>query len=131
MTSQSLAGAAEETSRQVQSVSAASEQAGVNVQTVRYYERRGLLPEPERRESGYREYTPDCLERLQFIRRSQELGFTLSEIEEREDDKLDEAYRLGMGYLDKLPTGDTIVDSYTQCSMIGGMASAPWCTSAV
>ena len=56
--------------------------AGVNVQTVRYYERRGLLPEPERRESGYREYSPDCLERLQFIRRSQELGFTLSEIEE-------------------------------------------------
>lgn len=56
--------------------------AGVNVQTVRYYERRGLLPEPARRESGYREYTPDCLERLQFIRRSQELGFTLSEIED-------------------------------------------------
>lgn len=56
--------------------------AGVNVQTVRYYERRGLLPEPDRRESGYREYTPDCLERLHFIRRSQELGFTLSEIEE-------------------------------------------------
>lgn len=56
--------------------------AGVNVQTVRYYERRGLLPEPQRRASGYREYTPDCLERLQFIRRSQELGFTLSEIEE-------------------------------------------------
>ncbi len=55
---------------------------GVNVQTVRYYERRGLLPEPERRESGYREYTLDSLARLQFIRRSQELGFTLSEIEE-------------------------------------------------
>lgn len=57
-------------------------EAGVNVQTVRYYERRGLLPEPERRESGYREYTPECLERLRFIRRSQELGFTLAEIEE-------------------------------------------------
>ena len=56
--------------------------AGVNVQTVRYYERRGLLPEPERRESDYREYTSDCLERLHFIRRTQELGFTLSEIEE-------------------------------------------------
>ena len=59
-----------------------AKKAGVNVQTVRYYERRGLLPEPERRESGYREYTPDCLERLQFIRRGQELGFTLVEIEE-------------------------------------------------
>jgi MerR family transcriptional regulator, copper efflux regulator len=56
--------------------------AGVNVQTVRYYERRGLLPEPERRASGYREYTADNLERLQFIRRAQELGFTLAEIAE-------------------------------------------------
>lgn len=56
--------------------------AGVNVQTVRYYERRGLLPEPARWASGYREYTAGCLERLRFIRRSQELGFTLGEIEE-------------------------------------------------
>jgi MerR family transcriptional regulator, copper efflux regulator len=56
--------------------------AGVNVQTVRYYERRGLLPEPERRASGYREYTGGMLARLQFIRRGQELGFTLAEIEE-------------------------------------------------
>ena len=57
-----------------------AKQAGVNVQTVRYYERRGLLPEPDRRASGYREYSPDCLQRLQFIRRTQELGFTLAEI---------------------------------------------------
>lgn len=56
--------------------------AGVNVQTVRYYERRGLLPEPERRPSGYREYGPDVLDRLRFIKRAQELGFTLSEIGE-------------------------------------------------
>lgn len=56
--------------------------AGVNVQTVRYYERRGLLPEPERRPSGYREYGPGTLDRLHFIRRAQELGFTLTEIRE-------------------------------------------------
>ncbi|HSJ26480.1 MAG TPA: heavy metal-responsive transcriptional regulator [Longimicrobiales bacterium] len=56
--------------------------AGVNVQTVRYYERRGLLPEPERQASGYREYGADSLDRLQFIRRAQELGFTLAEIQE-------------------------------------------------
>lgn len=56
--------------------------AGVNVQTVRYYERRGLLEEPARRASGYREYTPATLERLRFIRRAQELGFTLTEIAE-------------------------------------------------
>lgn len=57
-------------------------EAGVNVQTVRYYERRGLLPEPERLDSGYREYTGDGLQRLRFIRRAQDLGFTLSEIHE-------------------------------------------------
>ncbi|HEX3157928.1 MAG TPA: heavy metal-responsive transcriptional regulator [Gemmatimonadaceae bacterium] len=56
--------------------------AGVNVQTVRYYERRGLLEEPQRRDSGYREYEPDALDRLRFIRRAQELGFTLTEIGE-------------------------------------------------
>src|SRR5690554_4508377 len=55
--------------------------AGVNIQTIRYYERRGLLTAPVRLESGYREYTPACLERMRFIRRAQDLGFTLSEIE--------------------------------------------------
>lgn len=58
-----------------------AKRAGVNVQTVRYYERRGLLVEPVRLPSGYREYTEDCLARLQFIRRAQGLGFTLSEID--------------------------------------------------
>ena len=55
---------------------------GVNVQTVRYYERRGLLPEPKRRASGYREYPESDVARLGFIRRAQALGFTLSEIED-------------------------------------------------
>jgi MerR family copper efflux transcriptional regulator len=56
--------------------------AGVGVQTVRYYERRHLLPTAARRASGYREFGPAALERLRFIRRAQELGFTLSEIAE-------------------------------------------------
>ena len=56
--------------------------AGVGVQTGRYYERRRLLPPATRRASGYREFTPVALERLRFIRRAQELGFTLSEIAE-------------------------------------------------
>jgi MerR family transcriptional regulator, copper efflux regulator len=56
--------------------------AGVNVQTVRYYERRGLLAAAARRPSGYREYTDKSLDRLLFIRRAQELGFTLAEIED-------------------------------------------------
>ena len=57
-------------------------EAGVNVQTVRYYERRRLLPAPARRASGYRAYDAAALARLRFIRRAQELGFTLAEIAE-------------------------------------------------
>ena len=59
-----------------------AQRAGVNVQTVRYYERRGLLDDPRHRGVGYREYTAATLDRLRFIRRAQELGFTLAEIEE-------------------------------------------------
>lgn len=63
-------------------ISELAQRAGVNVQTVRYYERRGLLDDPRNRGVGYREYGEATLDRLRFIRRSQELGFTLSEIEE-------------------------------------------------
>jgi MerR family copper efflux transcriptional regulator len=59
-----------------------AKRAGVNIQTVRYYERRGLLHDPRRRSAGYREYTDATLERLRFIKRAQELGFTLTEIGE-------------------------------------------------
>lgn len=57
-----------------------AKQAQVNVETVRYYERRGLIPEPHRRESGYREYSQEAVARLQFIKRAKELGFSLKEI---------------------------------------------------
>lgn len=57
-------------------------QAGVAIDTVRYYERAGLLPEPPRRESGYREYPADTVKRLRFIRRAKALGFSLPEIGE-------------------------------------------------
>jgi len=56
--------------------------AGVHVETLRYYERRGLLPEPPRRASGYREYPETAVGLVRFIRRAQALGFTLAEIEE-------------------------------------------------
>ena len=59
-----------------------AKQAKVNIETIRYYERRGLLPEPQRRASGYREYSTDDVIRLRFIKRAQELGFTLKEIAE-------------------------------------------------
>jgi MerR family mercuric resistance operon transcriptional regulator len=56
--------------------------AGVNVQTLRYYERLGLLEEPHRRASGYREYPDETVFQIRFIKRAQELGFSLKEIEE-------------------------------------------------
>lgn len=54
--------------------------AEVGVETIRYYEKRGLLAEPRRAPSGYRRYSPDALRRVQFIRRAKDLGFTLREI---------------------------------------------------
>lgn len=56
--------------------------ADVGVETIRYYERRGLLAQPPRRTSGYRQYPPRAVRRVRFIRRAQALGFTLKEIED-------------------------------------------------
>lgn len=56
--------------------------AQVNVQTIRFYERQGLLPRPPRTAAGYRSYEASDLERVIFIQRNQELGFTLAEIQE-------------------------------------------------
>ncbi|RMH40478.1 MAG: MerR family transcriptional regulator [Deltaproteobacteria bacterium] len=65
--------------------------AGVHVETLRFYERRGLLPKPPRRRSGYRQYPPDAVRIVRFIKRAQRLGFTLDEIAEllalRDDDR--------------------------------------------
>ena len=57
-----------------------AKRAGVNLETVRYYERIGVMPEPRRTEGGHRVYDPEHLKRLGFIRRSRELGFSLGEI---------------------------------------------------
>lgn len=54
--------------------------AGVNVETIRYYERRGLIIQPLKPDQGYRDYPETTLERVLFIKRAQELGFTLEEI---------------------------------------------------
>src|SRR5713226_8911199 len=59
-----------------------AKQAGVNLETVRYYERRGLLLRPPRSASGYRLFPAEAARRLRFIRRAQELGFSLAEIGE-------------------------------------------------
>ena len=60
-----------------------AKEASVNLETVRYYERRGLLPKPPRStSSGYRQFPEDAARRLRFIRRAQELGFSLKEVGE-------------------------------------------------
>ncbi len=56
--------------------------AGIGIDAVRFYEREGLIPEPARRPSGYRMYSPDVVLSLRFIRRAKELGFSLKEISE-------------------------------------------------
>ena len=57
-----------------------AEQAGVNVETIRYYQRRGLLAEPKKPRGGYRRYSSDAAKRVRFIKRAQGLGFTLKEV---------------------------------------------------
>jgi MerR family mercuric resistance operon transcriptional regulator len=57
-------------------------QAGVGVETIRFYERSGLIAEPPRSASGYRHYSPDAVRRIRFIRHAKELGFSLKEIAE-------------------------------------------------
>lgn len=71
----------------------AAERAGVNVETIRFYERRGLIAQPKKPRSGFREYGADVIARIRFIRQAQEIGFSLREIREllslRADPKTD------------------------------------------
>jgi Hg(II)-responsive transcriptional regulator len=59
-----------------------AKRSGTGIETIRFYEREGLLLEPERRPSGYRQYDDATVERLDYIKRAKELGFTLAEIKE-------------------------------------------------
>ena len=72
-----------------------AKQAGVGVETIRFYEREGLLAKPHRSPSGYRQYPPDAVGRVQFLRRAQWLGFTLREAKDlltlRDDPDADRA----------------------------------------
>lgn len=58
-----------------------AEQAGVTVETVRFYESQALIPEPPRSQGGYRLYTADAVKRVRFIQRAKELGFSLNDIQ--------------------------------------------------
>lgn len=62
------------------SIGQAARGAGVGIETMRFYERQGLIEEPPRTESGYRQYPQEVVARLRFIKRAKELGFSLKEI---------------------------------------------------
>ncbi len=62
------------------SIGKLSKQSGVNIETIRYYEKIGVMPAPDRSANGYRVYGADHLKRLSFVRRSRQLGFGLDEI---------------------------------------------------
>ncbi len=70
-------------------------EAGINVETIRYYEKLKLLPKPKRKESRYRIYDETDLKRLLFIKRAKELGFTLKEIKELMELKIDSEAKCG------------------------------------
>lgn len=61
---------------------ALAREAGVHGETIRFYEKRGLLREPTRSAAGYCEYPPEIIHRVRFIKRAQDLGFTLNEVQE-------------------------------------------------
>lgn len=128
-----------------------AEQAGVNVQTLRYYERRGLLAAPARRPSGQREYGEDAVRLLHTIKAVQRLGFTLAEIEElldlsehrrgtgelhrraqakvaEIDAKIDQLTRMRQALVAVL---DAECDSLTDCSCGQGCPSPSWSSPAL
>lgn len=63
-------------------IGTAARVAGVNVETIRFYERRGLIAQPLKPNEGYHVYAPETVSRIRFIRKAQEIGFSLREIEE-------------------------------------------------
>ncbi len=76
-------------------VSTLADNAGINLETVRYYEKIGLMPKPKRKESRYRIYDENDFARLKFIIRSKELGFTLKEISELLSLRIDSKTKCG------------------------------------
>ena len=85
-----------------------SRQAGVNIETIRYYERIGVLPKPARQSNGRRTYSPADAERLGFIRHARELGFDLPSVrvllalQEQPEASCEDASRIAQGQLEEV-----------------------------
>lgn len=91
---------------QLLTIGKVAKQAGVGIDTVRYYEREGLLPEAPRTQSGYRLYSADDVGRLRFIRRAKLLGFNLEEISELQKLNAGGGNRAGVKHLAELRLAD-------------------------
>lgn len=88
-------------------ISVAAKQAGVNIETIRYYQRIALIEEPEKPLTGYRIYPQSTIDRIRFIQRAKELGFSLAEITrllELEDGQCDQTRELAELKLDLINT---------------------------
>lgn len=125
-------------------------EAGVNLQTVRYYQRRGLITEPAKPFEGYRVYGAEVVERLRFVKRAQHLGFTLKEIQEllelgdghcRDVQSLAQAKRDGIRrQIQDLRRMQKVLDRYLKecgngpepghCSMIDALSTGACCDKA-
>ncbi len=92
--------------------------AKVNPATVRYYEKRGLISTPHRRASGYRDYAEDHVRQIRFIKRAQEVGFTLREIRELLDLRLDPQADCGAV---RMQTADKLADIEQRLRDLEGM----------
>lgn len=89
-------------------IGAVSRRTGVNIETIRYYERTGVLPRPPRSAGGYRLYSANDARRLAFVRRARELGFSLDEVRallslaDRKIGSCGKAQRMGQAHLDEV-----------------------------
>ncbi|KAF1723462.1 MerR family transcriptional regulator [Lysobacter silvisoli] len=101
-------------------ISEAAVASGCHLETIRYYERVGLMPPPTRTGSGYRAYTPGDVERLRFITRGRELGFSLEEI--RSLLRLNDDPKLSCGNVDVLARAH-LADIHQRIEALTRMAS--------
>jgi Hg(II)-responsive transcriptional regulator len=122
------------------SISQVAIECNVNIETIRYYEKRGLIPEPPRTKSGYREFPEEVIERIKFIKRAQELDFTLTEIQKliciSENDESFSSQEVQQFALQKLDEIDTklrdlekvrfvLLDLSERCSGKGPICECP------